>query len=119
MLLLPAAPFADSQEGDPTKYFEVRSKKVAEMKADTSGLEPYPHKFHVSTSLLAFREKVCATLAQCCLVVTPCRWCFCFQAEVCKEDVFYLHCSCSGQAETHLCGTPMVYAIIVQTQARA
>eukprot|EP00035_Acanthoeca_spectabilis_P020564 m.433570 g.433570 ORF g.433570 m.433570 type:complete len:624 (-) comp17588_c0_seq1:344-2215(-) len=40
---------------DPTKYFEVRSAKVAELKAAEKS--PYPHKFHVSISISGFHEK--------------------------------------------------------------
>lgn len=38
------------------RYFEVRSAKVAELKAAEKS--PYPHKFHVSISISGFLEKV-------------------------------------------------------------
>jgi lysyl-tRNA synthetase class 2 len=47
----------DDNEEDlnPNQYFEIRSRAVNKMRAD--GIEPYPHKFHVSMSLTAFIEK--------------------------------------------------------------
>eukprot|EP01135_Chromosphaera_perkinsii_P002084 Nk52_evm18s217 gene=Nk52_evmTU18s217 len=41
---------------DPSKYFENRSKVVSVLK-DREGVDPYPHKFHVSISLTKFIEK--------------------------------------------------------------
>ena len=38
------------------RYFEVRSAKVAELKA--ANKSPYPHKFHVSIGITDFLEKV-------------------------------------------------------------
>ena len=40
---------------DPSKYFEIRSRMVKEMPGQ--GFDPYPHKFHVSTSLQEFITK--------------------------------------------------------------
>jgi len=50
----PAAPGkkVSDDDLDPTKYFEVRTAKVAELKA--ADKSPYPHKFHVSVSLTQF-----------------------------------------------------------------
>ena len=47
----------EDEEADPTKYYETRSKLVANMKANKQ--DPYPHKFHVSTSIHHFVEQVC------------------------------------------------------------
>lgn len=38
-----------TDEADPTLYFENRVKHIAAKKA--KGINPYPHKFHVSTTL--------------------------------------------------------------------
>ncbi|KAF0686824.1 Aste57867_21384 [Aphanomyces stellatus] len=51
-----AASAADAEdELDPTAYFENRTKLLAEMEAD--GVNPYPHKFHVSISVPEFVTK--------------------------------------------------------------
>jgi lysyl-tRNA synthetase, class II len=42
--------FADDDETDPTKYFENRCKAI-ERWEKVDGVNPYPHKFHVSSSL--------------------------------------------------------------------
>lgn len=44
---------ADDEELDPTAYFANREKMLAELEAE--GVNPYPHKFHVSTSLPEFQ----------------------------------------------------------------
>jgi lysyl-tRNA synthetase class 2 len=41
--------FADEDDTDPTKYFENRCKAIERWEAE--GVNPYPHKFHVSSSL--------------------------------------------------------------------
>ena len=41
---------------DEHQYFEYRSRKVADLKV--AGQSPYPHKFHVSTSLQGLIKKV-------------------------------------------------------------
>lgn len=46
---------ADDEDMDPTQYFENRLKTLATQKA--AGMNPYPHKFHVSMSILEYREK--------------------------------------------------------------
>uniref|UniRef100_A0A2N9HB10 lysine--tRNA ligase n=1 Tax=Fagus sylvatica TaxID=28930 RepID=A0A2N9HB10_FAGSY len=46
---------ADDEEMDPTQYFENRLKYLAAERA--AGEEPYPHKFHVSLSILEYIEK--------------------------------------------------------------
>eukprot|EP00033_Pygsuia_biforma_P000204 GCRY01000256.1.p1 GENE.GCRY01000256.1~~GCRY01000256.1.p1 ORF type:complete len:577 (-),score=184.39 GCRY01000256.1:191-1921(-) len=43
---------ADDDDVDPTKYFENRTNSLAQ-----SGLELYPHKFHVTVSVPDFIEK--------------------------------------------------------------
>eukprot|EP00277_Geminigera_cryophila_P001424 CAMPEP_0179431718 /NCGR_PEP_ID=MMETSP0799-20121207/16540_1 /TAXON_ID=46947 /ORGANISM="Geminigera cryophila, Strain CCMP2564" /LENGTH=590 /DNA_ID=CAMNT_0021208793 /DNA_START=8 /DNA_END=1780 /DNA_ORIENTATION=+ len=48
---------ADEEELDPTKYFENRCNWVKEQKSKENGINPYPHKFEVSTSLPDFRAK--------------------------------------------------------------
>lgn len=46
----------DEAEISPNEYFKLRSTAVMNLKKDQS-THPYPHKFHVSTSLQAFIEK--------------------------------------------------------------
>jgi lysyl-tRNA synthetase class 2 len=46
---------ADEEEISPNEYFKLRSRAVEELKS--SGAHPYPHKFHVTTSLTEFLEK--------------------------------------------------------------
>ncbi|MFS7918346.1 putative lysine--tRNA ligase [Helianthus anomalus] len=46
---------ADDEDMDPTQYFENRLKTLDAQKA--AGLNPYPHKFHVSMSILEYIEK--------------------------------------------------------------
>lgn len=46
---------ADDEDMDPTQYFENRLKTLATQKA--AGVNPYPHKFHVSMSILEYIEK--------------------------------------------------------------
>ncbi|XP_059459919.1 lysine--tRNA ligase, cytoplasmic isoform X2 [Corylus avellana] len=45
----------DDEDMDPTQYFENRLKYLAAQKG--VGLNPYPHKFHVSMSILEYIEK--------------------------------------------------------------
>jgi lysyl-tRNA synthetase class 2 len=45
----------NEEELDANQYFEIRSRAVASMKA--AGEQPYPHKFHVSSSLSDFIQK--------------------------------------------------------------
>jgi len=47
-----AIPKINEEEISPNEYFKIRSSAVEELK--TSGTHPYPHKFHVDTSLTAF-----------------------------------------------------------------
>jgi len=49
-----AKPKINEEEISPNEYFKIRSAAVEELK--TSGNHPYPHKFHVTTSLTAFVE---------------------------------------------------------------
>ncbi|XP_071733610.1 lysine--tRNA ligase, cytoplasmic-like [Rutidosis leptorrhynchoides] len=46
---------ADNEDMDPTQYFENRLRVVAAQKE--TGLNPYPHKFQVSMSVLEYVEK--------------------------------------------------------------
>lgn len=46
----------DEQEISPNEYFKLRSAAVHELKQNPD-THPYPHKFHVSTSLEEFIEK--------------------------------------------------------------
>lgn len=46
---------ADSEDMDPTQYFENRLKYLASQKAE--GRNPYPHKFSVSMSIRGYIEK--------------------------------------------------------------
>lgn len=46
----------NEEEISPNEYFKLRSTAVAELKK-TPESHPYPHKFHVSTSLEEFLEK--------------------------------------------------------------
>ncbi|KAI3754671.1 hypothetical protein L1987_54458 [Smallanthus sonchifolius] len=46
---------ADDEDMDPTQYFDNRLKTLDAQKA--AGLNPYPHKFHVSMSILEYIEK--------------------------------------------------------------
>ncbi|KAI3827639.1 hypothetical protein L1987_01719 [Smallanthus sonchifolius] len=46
---------ADDEDMDPTQYFENRLKALSAQKA--AGMNPYPHKFHVSMSILEYIEK--------------------------------------------------------------
>lgn len=46
---------ADDEDMDPTQYFENRLKTLATQKA--AGNNPYPHKFHVSMSILEYINK--------------------------------------------------------------
>jgi len=45
----------DEETLDPNQYYEIRQQSVANMKKN--GENPYPHKFHVSSSLTDFIEK--------------------------------------------------------------
>lgn len=45
----------DEEDMDPTQYFENRLKVLAALKS--SGVNPYPHKFHVSLSLPEYINK--------------------------------------------------------------
>jgi len=45
------------EEISPNEYFTLRSQMVANLKATGGDKHPYPHKFHVSTSLEEFIEK--------------------------------------------------------------
>lgn len=47
----------DEQEISPNEYFKLRSAAINDLKQSTPENHPYPHKFHVSTSLEAFIEK--------------------------------------------------------------
>ena len=44
-----------NEEKDPAQYFENRVKAIEAKKA--KGVNPYPHKFHVSIGMPAFVEK--------------------------------------------------------------
>jgi lysyl-tRNA synthetase class 2 len=46
---------ADEEDMDPTQYFENRVKALAALKG--AGINPYPHKFHVSMSIPEYIEK--------------------------------------------------------------
>jgi len=46
----------NEEEISPNEYFKLRSGAVEELKKDISS-HPYPHKFHVSTSLTNYIEK--------------------------------------------------------------
>lgn len=48
----------DEEEQDPTKYLENRKKWIVQQKE--KGHNPYPHKFHVSTTLKHFVNKYTA-----------------------------------------------------------
>ncbi|CAI8029622.1 Lysine--tRNA ligase [Geodia barretti] len=45
----------DEEQIDPNQYLKLRSNAVAALKK--TGPHPYPHKFHVTTSLIAFIEQ--------------------------------------------------------------
>lgn len=51
-----AAAKVNEEEISPNEYFKLRSAAVAEMKKSPE-THPYPHKFHVSTSLEEFLDK--------------------------------------------------------------
>ncbi|CAI9279180.1 unnamed protein product [Lactuca saligna] len=46
---------ADDEDTDPTQYYENRLKTLAAQKA--AGLNTYPHKFHVSMSIIEYVKK--------------------------------------------------------------
>ncbi|OAY38953.1 hypothetical protein MANES_10G055800v8 [Manihot esculenta] len=46
---------ADDEDMDPTQYYENRLRYLASQKAE--GGNPYPHKFHVSMSVVEYIEK--------------------------------------------------------------
>ncbi|KAE9549146.1 hypothetical protein FO519_007649 [Halicephalobus sp. NKZ332] len=46
---------ADVDPADPQEYFRMRERMIESRRA--AGDNPFPHKFHVSTSLTEFREK--------------------------------------------------------------
>lgn len=46
----------DEENISPNEYFKLRSSAIAELKLKPE-TDPYPHKFHVSTSLEEFIEK--------------------------------------------------------------
>lgn len=46
----------NEEEISPNEYFKLRSTAVEELKKDPT-THPYPHKFHVDTSLTAFIER--------------------------------------------------------------
>merc|ERR1712168_1792319 len=45
----------DEENIDPNEYFKLRSSHIATLKS--SGISPYPHKFHVNISLTEFIKK--------------------------------------------------------------
>lgn len=45
------------EEVSPNEYFKLRTQMVANLKSQGGENHPYPHKFHVSTSLQEFIEK--------------------------------------------------------------
>lgn len=51
-----AAAKVNEEEISPNEYFKLRSAAVAELKK-SEATHPYPHKFHVSSSLEAFIER--------------------------------------------------------------
>jgi len=51
----------NADEITPNEYFKLRSKAIEELKSDPQ-THPYPHKFHVSTSLTDFIAKYADTL---------------------------------------------------------
>ena len=50
------APKINEEEISPNEYFKLRSTAVEDLKKDPA-THPYPHKFHVDTSLTAFIER--------------------------------------------------------------
>lgn len=52
----PAANKVNEEEISPNEFFKLRSAAIAELKKNPA-THPYPHKFHVSTSLEAFIEQ--------------------------------------------------------------
>lgn len=52
----PAANKVNEEEISPNEFFKLRSAAIAELKKNPE-THPYPHKFHVSTSLETFIEK--------------------------------------------------------------
>ncbi|XP_078005487.1 lysine--tRNA ligase isoform X2 [Phascolarctos cinereus] len=46
---------ADEESLDPNQYYKIRSQAVQQLKVN--GEDPYPHKFHVDTSLTYFIEQ--------------------------------------------------------------
>ncbi|RLN86904.1 hypothetical protein BBJ28_00026114, partial [Nothophytophthora sp. Chile5] len=53
-----ASAAADEEELDPTAYFANREKMLVEL--EQQGVNPYPHKFHVDTSLPEFHAQYSA-----------------------------------------------------------
>jgi len=51
-----AKPKTSEEEISPNEYFKLRSQAVEDLKQEGS-THPYPHKFHVSTSLTSFLEE--------------------------------------------------------------
>lgn len=47
----------DTEDISPNEYFKLRSQMIANLKATGGAKHPYPHKFHVTTSLVQFLEK--------------------------------------------------------------
>ncbi|GAM18994.1 hypothetical protein SAMD00019534_021690 [Acytostelium subglobosum LB1] len=69
---MPPKPAAqDEEDFDPSMYTENRTRQLNDAKS-TDGVDPWPHKFHVSTSLPQFIEKYTPLdkTAECTEVVT-------------------------------------------------
>merc|ERR1719400_1346010 len=49
-------PKTSEEEISPNEYFKLRSQAVEDLKGEEA-THPYPHKFHVSTSLTAYLEE--------------------------------------------------------------
>lgn len=50
-------PKKNEEDISPNEYFKLRSQMIANLKAVGGDKHPYPHKFHVTTSLVEFLEK--------------------------------------------------------------
>ena len=48
--------FSKTKKTPQQQYYEMRSQKIIDLKANQSP-NPYPHKFHVSSSLKSYVEK--------------------------------------------------------------
>lgn len=86
------------EELDPTQYFEARNAMLTE--ARKQGVDVYPHKFHVSSSIPEFVNKykdleLGIHLENVEVSVAGIRLSMSFFGQTCNVRVFFLYCRCT------------------------